>query len=580
MLYTAYRHLATAYTYSIESASHKTTALIVGELEQCLRNIPTNTSALYTAVQQLQKNAVTGASCDWANVLNIMQQLCLKERCTAHNTEYDILIPLKANGSYSNNIELLYALRSIYMHLKGYRYIWIVGESIPEWVVGVRFIRQVDRYQNKQANIHTAILSVMQHSECADNVIFWADDNVLLKDINATDIPITTNGTDLLDCDANGVWWDRTRKATGIALQEKGYTTVDYEAHTPVVFNKHKYLQLASEFDFYANPNGLCYISMYLNRYEHRAVSHISSVKATWTSSNSSIDNKLFIGYSDVGISNKIVKVLNEQFPDASLYEYLPDTPYDKDLSVGVVLGVAGNPDLVELQLYYLCVVNKLPVLVHDDIEIACTSTKAVIDKYVNEGYDVTYTCTETKLGHLRGDIDAVAEGLKWAANRSIDLLFKVSARWVILREWATELTALAKDTEAITLSSYTTSYNKGFRSEFFGMNVAAWYSMYDKIKAYTKQPADEKTISGRTVERILHVIAMSLAKTHATYTYMYKMAAQGIDKQQQGYILIPLMGTDRKKPTADILWHDAYTHNEEIDVYAKALNEIKTKGA
>lgn len=574
MIHIAYRHLATAYTYNLERRTDKLSAIIVGELEQCIRSTPDTLQALKEDIRSLQKDVIDNRPCQWHTVLTVMQSMCTKEATDA--STYDVFIPLRANGSYSNNIELLYALRSIYTNLIGYRYIWIVGSQLPSWVVGVKFIQQEDRYQGKQMNIHTAILSAMQNAECADNLIFWADDNVLLHKLDVHDIPAVSMNSDLLDCNDDSVWWDRTRKITGHVLQEAGLPTIDYEAHTPVVFNKEKYLRLSTEFNYYANSDGLCYISMYLNRYTPSHIKNVSDIKTTWTDTSNTIDNMTFMGYSDTGIANKITTVLHKEFPHASVHEHLPQSPYKDTVNVGAVLGVSDRPDLVELQLYYLCHINNLPVLVHNDTDGQDADTRAVIDSYINKGYDVSYMRTDTRLGHLQGDINAVVEGLAWANRRNIDLLFKVSARLVVTAEWANDLRALASNTDALTLSSYSTSYNKGFRSEFFGMHVASWFTFYDTLKSYTKQQSDGRTINGRTVERILHIIAMSLAKTHGTYTYMYKMSEQGIDKHKQGYILIPVMGTDRKKPPEGVLWHDAYTHEEEPRVYSEALNKIR----
>ena len=574
---TVYRHLSVAYTYSISSRTTENVAIVISELEQAFRSISDKYSAIKEDIQQLQTSFIQNNECNWLRVLTAVQHLCEKE-VNSNTNAYDILIPLKANGSFSNNIELLYALRSIYTNLSGYRYIWIVGEKLPDWVIGVKFIQKKDKYQSKQMNIHNAILSVFSQSECADNVIFWADDNVLLNHLNAAELPVVTIGDDLMLCDENGAWWDRTRKATGLALHNKGYPTINYEAHTPVLFNKQKYLQLPTEFDFYSNAAGLCYISLYLNRFGASDATHIDDVKTTWRTQDNCLDNKLFVGYSDVGISNNIVQVLDAVLPKPSIYEFMPDAPYNNTSSAGAVLTTYGRPDLMEIQLYYLCKVNKLPVLIHDDASDDGPAIEALVDSYKAQGFDVSYTHTNKRLGHLPGDVAAIAAGIRWAASRKIDLLFKVSMRWIIKREWVTALRDLAFNTDALTLSSYTTSYGLGFRTEFFGMCVAEWVSMLPKLDALTIEglPYNIRTLEGSCVERHIHLMAMELANKRATYKYMYNLSKQCLDKKRQGYILIPDMGTDRRTPPADVLWHNAYSRDEERAVYNKELEHVR----
>jgi hypothetical protein len=51
-------------------------------------------------------------------------------------------------------------------------------------------------------------------------------------------------------------------------------------------------------------------------------------------------------------------------------------------------------------------------------------------------------------------------------------------------------------------------------------------------------------------------------------------MMSQNMASDKQGYVQIPWMGTDRKNPPADILWHDAAPDRRGDEMYAEALNK------
>ena len=98
------------------------------------------------------------------------------------------------------------------------------------------------------------------------------------------------------------------------------------------------------------------------------------------------------------------------------------------------------------------------------------------------------------------------AEGLEWAAANSIELLVKLSRRFIPTREWAGELAELARASNAVTFSSYTTSYGYGFRTEATGMLTAAWAPLAEQLR---KEAQPGKRIF---VEQRLHPAARQLA--------------------------------------------------------------------
>lgn len=237
----------------------------------------------------------------------------------------DILIPLNARGSKADNQELKTALRSIEKNLSGYRHIFIVTSQPPEGFQKLQVIRCQDKYKRKQMNIHSALMTAFASPDLAENVIFWADDNVLLQPLAADRLPVVFRRDNLLTFSnaPDARVWHKSVRDTGEILKARDCPTTNYEAHTPVRFQKSKYLALDREFDFYAKA-GLCYISLYLNVYPPAESVLMQQVKATFENHNvdcAKMDGKLFIGFNDAGFRSGVSDELLRRFPDKSSYE-------------------------------------------------------------------------------------------------------------------------------------------------------------------------------------------------------------------------------------------------------------------
>lgn len=244
-------------------------------------------------------------------------------RCSAAET--DIIIPLRTNGSPFGDRELRLALRSIAKYLRGFRNVFVAAKKLPPWLTGVEFIPVGDVFPRKQMNIHHALRTMLKTPGIAGEVIFWADDNVLLSPCHVKDLPLTGRRDDLLTySDApDAKIWHRSLKETGLQLAAQGRKTVNFEAHTPVLFNRDKYLALERVFDFYSGV-GLCYISLYFNYYGFTPDGPMNRYKATFESENvppDALNGKLFAGYSDTGAKAGALALLETRFPEPSRFE-------------------------------------------------------------------------------------------------------------------------------------------------------------------------------------------------------------------------------------------------------------------
>lgn len=166
---------------------------------------------------------------------------------------------------------------------------------------------------------------------------------MLLAPLHASELPVAVRD-DALTGFSNAPdarIWHRSLRQTGDALLAKGLPAVNYEAHTPVRFNRRNYLALAGEFDFDSGV-GLCYISLYLNRYGAPGPVPMRTIKATAETDRfnpESLEGKLFAGFNDTGLENGAGETLLKRFPERSRYETLPaaaaftGTPPDSERS-------------------------------------------------------------------------------------------------------------------------------------------------------------------------------------------------------------------------------------------------------
>ncbi|HJH05959.1 MAG TPA: glycosyltransferase [Victivallis vadensis] len=486
-----------------------------------------------------------------------------KCRCSK-DAPVDVLVPLSADGSISGNDELRFALRSIERNLKGYRNLVLVSDRPPAGFGEYRFIQASDVYPRKQMNIHHALMTAFRAEGIADEVIFWADDNVLLEEMHVTELPVAARRDGLLGFSnaPDARIWHRSLRNTGEALRKAGYPAVNYEAHTPVRFNKERYLALEREFDFYSEV-GLCYISLYLNRYGVPEAVPMTEVKATCESETvdvSRLAGKRFLGYHDAA-APALFPLLRQRFPEPSKWERFPKSGplYSGEPRIGVVLGTFGSAPHIDLGLHWLVRVNRLPVLVVDD-----GSDDARLEE-VCARYGAQFLRLPVRHGHWAGDMRIFAEGLEWAAANGIELLVKLSRRFIPTREWAGELAELARASNAVTFSSYTTSYGYGFRTEATGMLTAAWAPLAEQLR---KEAQPGKRIF---VEQRMHRAARQLTDEWLTPEFAAYRQLHCPGRGRSGYALwSALLGTDRKRKYPGLLWHNANPPEE----YAEAARQ------
>lgn len=111
---------------------------------------------------------------------------------------------------------------------------------------------------------------------------------------------------------------------------------------------------------------------------------------------------------------------------------YTADRPEPEAIRAGVVLSHYGMPKIIDLQIRLIrATCGDVPLLVHDDHSPNADELKAICASHnvpvVQHG--------SSQLGHASGCVASVYQGLKWAKERELTVLCKLSQRFLVTRD-------------------------------------------------------------------------------------------------------------------------------------------------
>lgn len=238
----------------------------------------------------------------------------------------DVVYVLGTGSSWNNN-ELRFSLRSIQEHLKGYRNVFIVGEK-PEWLAkGAIHIPCPDLYtDNADGNIIHKVLNVCVREDLSSTFLFINDDHILLKDINIEDIPPFHKG-DMMDYPDKyfklNIWRNRLGRTKEI-LREKGRSTYHFDCHTPILFDKQKFIDIMQEFN-YQEGIGYTMKSLYGNS-TGQGVRLLNEKKTVFSpitleQIKELLKEPTFLSFNDDGLNKDLKFFLDDQYPKKTSYE-------------------------------------------------------------------------------------------------------------------------------------------------------------------------------------------------------------------------------------------------------------------
>jgi hypothetical protein len=231
----------------------------------------------------------------------------------------DILIPL-GPGSKKDNVELRYALRSIERHVTGYRRIVVVG-AIPAW------LRETDRVLPVQWNeasgpkayrIAAKVSRVFDTLDVTDRLAFWNDDFVTLRGYDIRTLPPYYTGV-LARAKTNG--YRALLDRTGKALSAANLPQRNYDLHTPILYDRERFLGLTAWWERSRHCGGLVVKSVYGNHYYHETgvVTSDSKLQANWVDRIDVLAARRWVlSYGDAALQHGFGEWLRAHYPDPS----------------------------------------------------------------------------------------------------------------------------------------------------------------------------------------------------------------------------------------------------------------------
>jgi hypothetical protein len=216
--------------------------------------------------------------------------------------------------------------------------------------------------------------------------------------------------------------------------------------------------------------------------------------------------------------------------------------------SVALVIGTFAAVPYVHLALesrrrYF----PSVPLLVSDDCSPAASELEALCRQY-----DAEFRRSSRRSGHRIGDVSSYVYGLEWATSLGVELLVKMSRRFIPLHNWVPDLRALAWETQYATYSQRCLHFNYGFRTECIGLHVAGWRS--PAIQRDLREPLgrDQEVFVEGFIHRLARRIQGSACDLNRRHVALYPRHGDS-----DAYGIWPIMPDRRTTKKPDILWHD-----------------------
>jgi hypothetical protein len=195
-----------------------------------------------------------------------------------------------------------------------------------------------------------------------------------------------------------------------------------------------------------------------------------------------------------------------------------------------MVVGTYGSISYIHLQLevrkrFY----PHIPVLICDDASKRQLELSDLCSRY---GAD--FESNPKRCGHWRGDLTVFMRGLEWAKKNKIDMLLKVSRRWLFLVDWSESLGKLATKSRCNTFGNCCLVDHFPIRTECIGLRVRTWLTQIPSIDI--KNPT--------WVEKHIYDVAKCLGESYGTAVYEVWELVNNNRRQRSPYCISVLANT------------------------------------
>lgn len=240
----------------------------------------------------------------------------------------DVVIPL-SNGSRWDNNELRYCLRSLEKYFLPLGEVYIMTPLDLTWIQHAHVINVGDPLKsNKDGNLINKVLHACRMPELSRHFLRLSDDQLLLgeiSDISQVEPYFLFNLKETSPRWWSGKWKARMRRTMDY-LTLHGMPAFHYDTHCPQIYDKQEFLRIWEAIDFESNI-GYCINTMYFNHQDPSGKKILNGVKANMESAYSPdklarrLEGKIYLGYSDAGLTDHLKAFLADMFPDKSKFE-------------------------------------------------------------------------------------------------------------------------------------------------------------------------------------------------------------------------------------------------------------------
>jgi hypothetical protein len=216
-------------------------------------------------------------------------------------------------GSKFNNHEIRFSLRSVEKHLRNMGNVWIVGEHHPG-LKDVNFIKYPDKTTMPGTNIMLKLTRACEDLGISDDFLFFNDDHFLLTDYDAPLFPYYFDKT-ITEFARPADAYVRQVKNTGKYLTQKGLPDKFFDVHTPIIFNKAKFIEYVTNGPDWSFPHRYVVKSIYGN------AMRIEGEQFTDNKTDAPPPPKSKIFSTSSRVKASVQRFLLEQFPKKCRYE-------------------------------------------------------------------------------------------------------------------------------------------------------------------------------------------------------------------------------------------------------------------
>ncbi len=233
--------------------------------------------------------------------------------------KHDIVYPYKHEPGADN--ALRFSLRSLSKHYPLRRHVYVVGPQLPEWCTNVFHVRTVQNHSSKYLDTHHKWETICKREDVTDDFLAMNDDFYFMKSCRKAP---HYHGGDYFEWCRNEQWGGRYLKIVERTKKVLNEGAKAYSIHVPMLFNREKWLHMATAYDIQRQSLSPRNVYGNLYRAEHGEGKKLDDVKVSSMGALLVLmeDNPPFLSSADKLESDpSFIQWMEHRFREKSEYE-------------------------------------------------------------------------------------------------------------------------------------------------------------------------------------------------------------------------------------------------------------------